>query len=214
MKKMITVLLSISLLSGCSKEANNKPSTSPHANNNAGAITLETYSADFSGYKFLSDNNPPFLSITIEESLKMYEDGGTGIVFYSYDTCPWCNRAIPTLAKAAKDSGIEVFYVDVKEKEFNAKTTNEKKTIVQNLYKDIDSALQTNSNGEKSLEVPLVLAVKDGKIVDSHLGVVSDFELDTSKMDEYQVTSSQEDELYDIYTKMFKEIQWAYYFHV
>ena len=46
--------------------------------------------------------------VALEESLKLFENG-TGIVFYSYETCPWCNRVIPVLDEAAKEAGITVF---------------------------------------------------------------------------------------------------------
>ena len=55
--------------------------------------------------------------------------------------------------------------------------------------------------------MPEVVAVKDGKIVGHHLGVVDDFTLDTNNLSEYQVTDDQVKELKNIYLDLFKEIQ-------
>lgn len=197
MRKTIALILTLTLLVGCGKK------TSSSSSDNS--LKLTTYQADYSGYQFLSDQTPPFSAIKIQESIRLFDEKGTGILVYSYDTCPWCNRALPILASVAENEKATVYYVDVQEKEFLSLDTEEKNEITQQLFTKIDSTLQVN-NGKKGMRVPLVIAVKDGNIVDYHIGVISDFKLDTSKLDEYQLSDQQVEEVKEIYEKMFEEI--------
>ncbi|MDD6231025.1 MAG: hypothetical protein PUA95_09905, partial [Lactimicrobium massiliense] len=133
-------------------------------------------------------------------------------VFYSYETCPWCNRVIPVLDEAAKEAGITVFYVNIYSDDFMSKSDTEKSDIIQSLYTCLDPILKKEKDSETGeekpvMEVPEVVAVKDGKIVGHHLGVVDDFTLDTNNLSEYQVTDDQVKELKNIYLDLFKEIQ-------
>lgn len=214
MKKTIIgcALLASLVLTGCGQSKTIQASASASASgNNAGAINLNTSKPDLSAYVFLKDDDPAFLEISTEESLKLFENG-TGIVFYSYETCPWCNRVIPVLDEAAKEAGITVFYVNIYSDDFMSKSDTEKSDIIQSLYTCLDPILKKEKDSETGkekpvMEVPEVVAVKDGKIVGHHLGVVDDFTLDTNNLSEYQVTDDQVKELKKIYLDLFKEIQ-------
>lgn len=213
-KKVLTVFLAAVLLSGCGnteQEAHSAsyPSQSPNGNN-AGAINLETAEADMSGYKFLSDEDPAFLEITMEESMRLIEEDGTGVVLYSYEDCPWCNRAVPILNQAAKEEGVTIFYVNIYSDYFMAKSSDEQDEIVAQFYSEYEPALEHQTDedtGETSivLQVPLVVGVKDGEIVDHHLGIVDSFELDSDNLDEFQVTTDQKNELLMIYEGIIEE---------
>ncbi|MEE8808367.1 MAG: thioredoxin family protein [Lactimicrobium sp.] len=215
-KKLIACALLTSLaLTGCTQSKKGSVSASASAStatgNNAGSINLDTSVPDLSAYVFLKDDNPAFLEISTEESLKLFTNG-TGIVFYSYETCPWCNRVIPVLDEAAKEAGITVFYVNIYSDDFMSKTDSEKSEIIQSLYTCLDPILTKEKDSETGeekpvMQVPEVVAVKDGRIVGHHLGVVDGFTLDTNNLSEYQVTDDQVKELKNIYLELFKEIQ-------
>ena len=103
MKKMLTAMLAVTLLAGCNSTASQPAATStPENTNNAGTINLNATKADMSAYAFIEDDDPAFLEVTTEESLRMFVNG-TGVVVYSYETCPWCNRILPILDEAAKE---------------------------------------------------------------------------------------------------------------
>ena len=113
MKKTISAILAAMLLTGCNTTANQPSATStPENTNNAGQINLDATKADMSAYVFMEDDDPAFLEVSTEESLRMFVNG-TGVVVYSYETCPWCNRILPILDEAAKEYGTEVFYVNI-----------------------------------------------------------------------------------------------------
>ena len=123
--------------------------------------------------------------------------GGTGILFYSYPTCPWCNRAVPVLNEVAKVMGIHVYYVDVYEAELMDATgktfSAEGKAVIQSLLSHFDSILkhETNKNTGKTepvLYTPEVVAIKKGAIVDHHTSLVSSFNMQN---DDSQLTDSK-----------------------
>lgn len=210
MKKWILITAAALMLCGCGSQAT--ASSSPESTNNAGAINLDAEPADMSAYVFLSDDDPAFLEISTAQSLKLVTEKGTGMLIYSYETCPWCNRVIPVLNKAAKKAGREVFYVNIYSDDFMSKSEQDKADIIQSLYEVMDPALEHEKNEETGeeepvMKVPLVIAIKDGEIVAHHVGVIDGFELDTDNLDDYQLTDEQVSDLEDIYLEMFKKIE-------
>lgn len=218
MKKTVILFLTGILLTGCSTgDAVSTTETTASASsadsaNNAGAIQLETTTADMSAYVFLDDDDPAFVEVSSEESLRLFNEGGTGVIVYSYESCPWCNRILPVLNDAAKEYGITVFYCNIYSDEFMSLSNDEKSSIISDLYEVLDPILNHERNDETGeveaeFQVPEVVAVKDGEIVSHHLGVVDGFELDTELLDEYQVTDDQVEELKEIYLEMFASIE-------
>lgn len=212
MKKTISAILAAMLLTGCNTTANTPTATStPENTNNAGQINLDATKADMSAYVFMEDDDPAFLEVSTEESLRMFVNG-TGVVVYSYETCPWCNRILPILDEAAKEYGTEVFYVNIYSDAFMALTAEEKSDQINALYQCLDPILEREKDPETGedkavMQVPEVVAVKDGEIVSHHMGVVDDFSLDPDHLDEYQVTDAQREELKEIYLDMFASIE-------
>lgn len=212
MKKTISAILAAMLLTGCNTTANTPTATStPENTNNAGQINLDATKADMSAYVFMEDDDPAFLEVSTEESLRMFVNG-TGVVVYSYETCPWCNRILPILDEAAKEYGTEVFYVNIYSDAFMALTAEEKSDQINALYQCLDPILEREKDPETGedkavMQVPEVVAVKDGEIVIHHMGVVDDFSLDPDHLDEYQVTDAQREELKEIYLDMFASIE-------
>lgn len=212
MKKTITAILAAIMLTGCNSTASEPSATStPENTNNAGAINLNATKADMSAYAFIEDEDPAFLEVSTEESLRLFVNG-TGVVVYSYETCPWCNRILPILDEAAKEYGTEVFYVNIYSDTFMALTAQEKSDQINALYQCLDPILEREKDPETGedkavMQVPEVVAIKDGEIKSHHMGVVDDFSLDPDHLDEYQVTDEQREELKQIYLDMFASIE-------
>lgn len=63
----------------------------------------------------IADNNP-FVYKTPEELVKMVEEDKTFVVYFGFNTCPWCRSVIISLIDSALENGIKkVYYVDVKD---------------------------------------------------------------------------------------------------
>ncbi len=193
MKKIILILsMAISLMacgSGSSTTSTAEPSATTETVTITNSVDFNTTKADMSGYKWLYDSEPAFVEITLEESIRMFSEGGSGILYYGYSGCPWCERAVPILNSVAKELGVTIYYINV-----HAQTTmeayNELVTYIEDIF-EVDS-----TTGEKEFKVPEVIAVKNGEITDHHLALVDGFKIES---DESQMDDSQKEELRTIY---------------
>lgn len=148
----------------------------------------------------------------------------SGVIYFGYPECPWCRSAIPSLLKAAKESGIEtIYYMNLKE-ERNTKTIDADGKIIEKkagsdeynkLLKELDKYLddyviediegkEVNTN-TKRIYVPLVMFIKDGQVVGMHVDTVE------SQKDPFKgLDEKQTEELTLIYLKFMNKIQGNY----
>ncbi len=62
------------------------------------------------------DKNNPMRYKKAEDIAKMIEDKESFIVYFGFNSCPWCRSVLPTLLDVSKDLGIDtIYYVDVKD---------------------------------------------------------------------------------------------------
>lgn len=223
-KKTITLTLCLFLLAGCASNTHQEGNTetpTPTATATSQAtldpakkvtitssVAATSKTLDMSGYKWLTDKDPAFIQISMSESLKFMDEGGSGIFIYSYPTCPWCNRAVPVLNEVAKEMGVHIYYIDVYESELMDPNGNsfsaEGKEVIQSMLTHFDSILkhETNSDTGKSeptLYTPEVIAIKKGKITDHHVALVDSFSMTS---DDDQMNDDQKAELKTIYEKL------------
>ena len=187
MKKIVLILTALLTLVSCGKQEQEIDKTVTITN----SVELNTYDADMSGYKWLYDSEPAFTEITLEESIRIFKEKGSGILYYGYAGCPWCERAVPILNKVAKETGVTVYYINV-HFQTTMKAYNELMTYISPI-------LEKDSEGEPVFKVPEVIAVKDGEITDHHLALVEDFKIEN---DDSQMSDSQKKELEDIYLNL------------
>lgn len=85
---------------------------------------------------------------------------GTGIVFFGFPRCPWCQTYAPMLNNLAKSYGAEeIYYFNIYE-DRERNTENYQKIV--SLLKDY---LQYDNTGKKRVYVPEVVFVVEGKII-------------------------------------------------
>lgn len=162
----------------------------------------------------ISENNPVKYK-TDDEAAKLLESG-TGVIYFGFSTCPWCRSMLPSLLKASESTNLgEINYVDIKDirdtltldDNDDVVVTKEGTNGYQSILKQLDSKLDpyylTNKEGkkiatkEKRLLAPTVVTVKDGKVLDVHVGTVSSQENGYTPLQ-----SKQEEELFGIFQKM------------
>lgn len=217
MKKTGIVFLTSVILTGCAASSTSTVLPSTEAVSTlapdevqAGSVVLKTKTLDMSEYQYLDDEDPAFVQITFDEMLRLFEEDGTGVVLLSYETCPWCNRAVPVLDEAAKAEGIQVFYVDIYEDEMvKDKTEEEWNEALDTFYSYADSILKHETNEETGesepvLYVPLVIGIKNGEITGSHTSLVSSFTLTDETV---QLTAAQHEELLADYEDIIESIR-------
>ena len=120
-------------------------------------------------------------------------------VFYILDfqVVLGAKEAKPILKKIAKDNGIDIQYVKVRDEEKNRLYTDEQKAIIEPYIQDY---MTNNDEDVLTLYVPLVLVVKNGKVIDGHEGTSESHDATERKM-----TNDEKEQLTKIYTKLMSE---------
>lgn len=133
----------------------------------------------------LINKDNPIKYKTADEIATMIDEKESFIVYFGFDTCPWCRSVVPTMLEVAKDLGIEtIYYVDVKEirdtlKVKDGKIITEKDgskgyykllELLDEVLEDytLDDDINTN---EKRIYAPSVISVVDGKAKELETGV-------------------------------------------
>jgi thiol-disulfide isomerase/thioredoxin len=182
MKKLLGIVLGVLLLTGCSvSQIKDLDNDGKH------------FSEDYSNIKV--DENNPMVYKTPEQIIDIIKKG-TGIIYFGFPDCPWCQNAVPVLIDIAKEMDIDqIYYLDPKEIRVN--DTDSYKEIV----KLLGDNLTADENGNKRLYVPDVYFVSGGKIVGHHFKTV-DTQTNPS---ENPLTEVQKTELRDIYKKLIEK---------
>ena len=141
----------------------------------------------------------PEVSISNDNSVKYssYDEifevlkSGTGVIYFGFPECPWCRNLVPVMLSAAKEVEIDtIYYLNIKddrdvlmlnengdiitEKEGNKKYFE----LVEKLDSILDDYILTDndgksvSTGEKRIYTPLLIFVKNGKIIAHHTDTV------------------------------------------
>ena len=161
---------------------------------------------------------------------------GTGIIYFGFPECPWCQTYVKYLNEVAKEVGVEkIYYYNILEdrtndteeykeivsvlKElskiyyFNAyeirdkkyldesneiitekEGTKEYKKLIEIMYDELGEYEGLNDQTIKRLYFPTVVFIKDGKIINTHIGTLDEQE------DPYTpLTEKQKDTLKNIY---------------
>lgn len=156
------------------------------------------------------DKNNVMKYTSIDKIIDIIKNG-TGVIYLGYPECPWCRKAVPALLEVSESTSIDTIYYlnmkDVKDEDLdsdgNIITEKEGVKGYDELLAALDSILDdytlTKEDGttvtadEKRVYVPLVVFVKDGKIVDYYADTVE------SQRDPYVALTKEKNELINIY---------------
>ena len=97
-----------------------------------------------------------FKSIDASEFEKAFNSSSISVIYMGRSTCSYCVKFLPNLQKAQKEYDYKTLYLDI-----TTVSEDDQKKIV---------ALDEDFFGENYGVTPTVILVKDGKIVDSHIG--------------------------------------------
>lgn len=167
------------------------------------SVDLVTSEADMTGYQWLYDTDPPFVETTFQESIRMFTEKGSGILYYGRTNCPWCQRAVPVLDEVAQETGVTIYYIDAQQPLATAADGSvdaaKSQEVYQELLSYISPILEKDEDGEPAFQIPEVIGVKNGEIVGHHLSLVDSFSLDS---EDAQMNDEQVAELKDIYRRI------------
>lgn len=130
-----------------------------------------------------------------EEEIIPFLKGKTGIIYFGYNTCPWCRNIVPILIDTVQDNHIDtLYYVDIHKVDLSS--------IKNELISLLDEYLEENETGEKGIAVPDVYFIKEGKIIGHHLGTVDSYHNPYLGM-----SPDQKQELTNIYQDFIEEMK-------
>lgn len=135
------------------------------------------------------DNRVKYLNE--KETVTLLKEG-TGVLYFGYNTCPWCRNIVPVLIEAVKENNIDnIYYADINK--LNLSYNNKQ------LFNILNDYLKENEDGKKVLAVPDVYFIKNGNIIGHQLGSVESYHNPYTEM-----SNDQKQELKNIYNEFIK----------
>ncbi len=166
----------------------------------------------------INSNNPVEI-LTEEKAISLLENG-TGIIYFGFPDCPWCRSMLPVLLNTLDNMSIKkLYYLNIgnirdtlilgeKNKvEIKEEGTKGYYKILELMDDVLEPYYLTSKDGkkidtkEKRLMAPTIVAIKDGKIVDIHVGTV-----ESQKNGYDDLSDKEKEELQDRYIKLIKTI--------
>ncbi|MEE8808799.1 MAG: thioredoxin family protein [Lactimicrobium sp.] len=161
--KRATILSAILALTlaGCGSAAaavSGSPSASPSASASA---SVETESLNDQYTNLPVDN--AFTLLTEHQDVEDMLNHGTGVLFFGFPECPWCQYYVPMLNEDAQSAGVNVKYYNI----YVDKTANRTwYDSIADLLDEKDSEITHYDNdGKKVIYMPLVIFLHDGEII-------------------------------------------------
>ena len=124
---IISLLLVVFLLTGCSKEYVGKDAKK--FKEDYESLNGVTIKDDMKHRSITIDEKNPFEYKTFEEIYEMITNKESFVVYVGFSACPWCRSVIPYVLEVAKENKIgPIYYV-------NVRSDNTKATDVRGYYK-------------------------------------------------------------------------------
>jgi hypothetical protein len=176
---LAALLLTLSLLKMPGKITNKDAIKFKEEYENLNGKTNENSKKKYRTVKIDSKNKIVYSSA--KEVLKMMEEKKRFVVYFGFDSCPWCRSVVENVSKISKELDEDIYYVDVKEirdvyeldNENKPKLTKEGDKNYLKLIKKLDSVLKeytlttADDNevqvGEKRIYAPNIVSVIDGE---------------------------------------------------
>lgn len=156
--------------------------------------------------KISISNDNPIKYSSYDEIFEVLKSG-TGVIYLGFPECPWARNLVPVMLSAAKEVEIDtIYYLNIKddrdvlmlnengdiitEKEGNKKYFE----LVEKLDSILDNYILTDndgksvSTGKKRIYTPLLIFVKNGKIIAHHTDTVD------SQTDPYVALNDRQNE--------------------
>ena len=126
---------------------------------------------------------------TTEEVLNLIDKQKSFVLYFGFDTCPWCRSVVPTLASISKELNQKVYYIDVKDIRDSYELDDDNKPkLVKKGSKDYSKLLEklepvledytlTDSDnneikvGEKRIYAPNIISVINGEAKELTTGI-------------------------------------------
>ena len=186
MKKLICILILSLGLCACSKPAEKQ---------NDGTINACDVTCDGDD----TEDSIELKEISMDEAIRYFTEKKSGVLYFGFEKCPWCQEAKPSFYDLCKSYGIDILYKKTRDDDRNLLYTDEQKEKFTPYLKDY---MSNNDEGVLTLYVPLIVYIKDGVVVDGHVGTFDEHDAHERKM-----TEKEKEDLNKIYIEIVKQVK-------
>lgn len=200
--KILVIIFAIFIITGCKKEDN--------------VLFKEEYESinTKDGYRKISINKDnPFVYVTDLELLEKIQNKEDMVVYFGFNTCPWCRSIIETLIEVSQDLNIhKIYYLDVLNIRDVVRIDDEGNTITEkegskayleivDLLSDYLSDYVVNDTVVgKRIYAPNIMVIKNQKIEEIITGV-SDLQTEPMEKLTDDIKKDSYDKIYALLSK-------------
>ncbi len=198
----MTCILTTVLLMGCASSTSSSTSSVTSTTEETEKLTitndveLTAVKSNLSDYKWVGSEVGDFEETSLKETIRLFDEKGSAVVYYGYPGCQWCERALPELNKVVLKLGVPVYYV-------NASVSPAEEDYERIVECFGDALRMDEETGERAMYVPFVVGIKNGEVVGSHTSLLDSFTIENESS---QMNDSQKQELQDIYTEIIEKV--------
>lgn len=194
-QKMISYVLlggcALSLFSGCTQSNLTSSATSGSQMAQSGQSYACEFDDSCTNQSESADPNQldaalaTFTPMDFESAIQFFKEGKSGILYFGFYDCPWCQDVVPILSDAAAHSGKEVFYVKTRDEQRQRLYTDEQK---ERIVPYLGNYMSENKEGVLTLYVPLIVRVENGQVTMAHQGTIEGHQAGERDMSEEEKT--------------------------
>lgn len=147
MKRLVFFIALILLLVGCDDKTN--------------YIAIDSYRIDMSGYVGLNKDGHNFVGVMPEEMLRIIDEKGSGIFYIGSIYCAHCQNVANILDEVAKTNDMTINYINA---------ANDMTPYLQEMIDVFYDFLYEDKDGDKEIQMPMVISIKNGKVLNCLIG--------------------------------------------
>lgn len=156
MRKLMTFFLTSTLLFGCTTV---KPSSTS-------TVQKEETTSFVQQYTDLDQQTTQLVQME-KENLQDFLNYGTGIIFFGFPECPWCQAYLPMLDTVLKETQAQAYYYNIYvDKSADRPFYDEVSQILKtNNISGNENVIHYTNEGKPVIYMPLTLFIEKGRIV-------------------------------------------------
>lgn len=122
-----------------------------------------------------------FHKCSLADFVDLINQKQTFIVYFGYESCPWCNDLLPILNEVSIEKEKELYYID-----FLADENNSDIDSLETILDLASEYLNENEDGNIEIFFPMVFYVQKGQIIDVHIGTLSNHDASKDELTQKQ----------------------------
>lgn len=127
------------------------------------------FSTSYKSESFSIEHSQQFISSPISTTMEYLTKNKSGIYYFGFKQCPWCQELLPVLDEVLKEEQLSAYAVDTKDKSFSEQYRTELE-IIYNKYET------------GGLSVPFLIIIDKYGVVSTHVGTLDDHDATKNKM--------------------------------